>query len=63
MAASATILITGISKEEVQKKEKALQYQANNLTLLEIQRLEEMARSTKARAMLNENWSMLKSFI
>jgi hypothetical protein len=61
--AATTIIITGTSKEEVQKKEKALQYQANNLSLLEIQRLEEMARSPKARQMLNENWPMLKSFI
>jgi len=60
---AATIIITGNSKEEISKKRKALQYMANNLSLQEIQRLEEMARSAKARAMLNENWSMLKSFI
>ncbi len=61
--AATTIIITGTSKEEVSKKTKALQYQANNLNLLEIERLEEMARSPKARAMLNTNWGMLKSFI
>jgi len=61
--AATTIIITGTTNEEVSKKTKALQYMSNNLSLLEIQRLEEMARSPKARQMLNENWPMLKSFI
>ena len=58
-----TILVTAHSKAEEQKKSKALQYMSNNLSLLEIQRLEEMARSGKARAMLNENWKLLKTMI
>lgn len=59
---ATTVLITGTTNEEVQKKSKSLQAIAN-LSLLEIQRLEEMAKSKKARVMLNENWTMLKSFI
>lgn len=60
---AATILATGNNPEEINKKVKALQYMANNLSIQEIQRLEEMARSAKARAMLNENWGMLKTMI
>lgn len=60
---AATILITATLKEDETKKVKAFQYMNNNLSVLEILRLEEMARSKKARLMLNENWAMLKSFI
>lgn len=60
---AATVIITAKSKAEEQKKSKALQFMANNLTVQEIERLEEMARSNKAREMLNSNWAFLKSFI
>lgn len=60
---AATVIITAKSKTEEQKKSKALQYMANNLTIQEIERLEEMARSSKAREMLNTNWAFLQSFI
>lgn len=61
--AAATVVITGTSNEEVTKKTKALQFMANNLSTLEIERLEQMARSEKAREMLTNNWPMLQSFI
>lgn len=61
--AATTILITGSDEAEVKAKQKALQYMNNNLTQLEVQRLEVMARSEKARALLNDNWPMLQSFI
>lgn len=60
---AATILITAPNKQEENKKTKALQFMANNLSMQELERLEEMARSAKARDMLNNNWSLLKSFI
>lgn len=60
---AATVLVTATNKQEELKKTKALQFMANNLSLVEIQRLEEMARSKKAREMLSSNWAMLKSFI
>lgn len=60
---AATILITATHKEEEAKVSKALQFMANNLTVQEILRLEEMARSPKARDLLNNNWGMLQSFI
>jgi hypothetical protein len=60
---AATVLVTGSTPEEEMKKTKALSFMANNLSLQEITRLEEMARSAKARAMLNENWAMLQTFI
>ena len=60
---AATVIITAKSRTEEQKISKALQFMANNLTPLEIERLEEMARSAKAREMLNNNWGLLKSFI
>ena len=60
---AATILVTASNKAEEQKKTKALQFMANNLTVQEIERLEQMARSAKARAMLNENWGLLQSMI
>ena len=60
---AATILVTASNKAEEQKKAKAFQYMDNNLTVQEIERLEQMARSAKARAMLNENWSLLQSMI
>lgn len=58
-----TLLITATHKEDEDKKVKAFQYMNNNLSVQEISRLEEMARSKKARVMLNENWAMLQSFI
>lgn len=60
---AATLIITAATKTEEAKKTKALQYMANNLSLLEIERLEEMARSKNAREMLTGNWELLKSFI
>ncbi len=60
---AATILITAKSKVEQEKFSKALQFMANNLSVQQIERLEEMARSSKARKMLDHNWPMLKSFI
>ena len=60
---AATILITAATKQEESKKQKALQYMSNNLSITEIERLEEMARSQKAREMLTNNWALLKSFI
>jgi len=58
-----TLLITATHKADEEKKEKAFQFMNNNLSIQEILRLEEMARSKKARVMLNENWAMLQSFI
>ena len=60
---AATVIVTKSNKAEEAKISKALQFMANNLTVQEISRLEEMARSEKARAMLNENWSLLKTMI
>ncbi len=60
---AATILITANSKEEETKKTKALQFMANNLSLKEIERLEQMARSAKALDMLNNKWAFLKMYI
>ena len=60
---AATAIVTASNSGEVIKKQKALQFIANNSSLQEIQRLEELARSPKARAMLNENWAMLHSMI
>ncbi len=60
---AATILITGNSPEEETKKTKALQYMANNLSMDQIEKLEKMARSPKARKMLDTNWTFLKMYI
>ena len=60
---AATVIVTGSNKTEENKKSKALQFMANNLSLQEIERLEKMARSAKARDMLNNNWVLLQSFI
>ncbi len=60
---AATVIVTGSNKTEENKKSKALQFMANNLSLQEIERLEKMARSAKARDMLNNNWALLQSFI
>lgn len=60
---AATIVITANSKEEEIKKQKALQFMANNLTMQELERLEKMARSAKARDMLNNKWGFLKMYI
>ncbi len=59
----ANVLVSAINKNEEIKKVKALQFMANNLSVQEIERLEEMARSSKARDLLNNNWAMLQSFI
>jgi len=59
----ATIIITGKTPEEENKKTKALQFMANNLSEKEICRLEQMARSAKARDMLNNKWAFLKMYI
>ena len=60
---AATVKVTGSNPVELSEKQKALQFMNDQLTVQEISRLEEMARSAKARAMLNENWSMLKTMI
>ncbi|MFV8280558.1 hypothetical protein ACNKXS_03385 [Christiangramia marina] len=59
---AATILITGNNPEEETKKTKALQYMANNLSMDQIEKLEKMARSPKARKMLDTNWTFLKMY-
>lgn len=59
----ANVLVTASNKTEEIKKVKALQFMASNLSIQEIERLEFMARSAKARDMLNNNWAMLQSFI
>ena len=60
---AATVIVTGNTPEEEIKKTKALSFMANNLTEKEILRLEEMARSAKAREMLNKKWAFLKMYI
>ncbi len=60
---AATLIISANTAEEVKKKTKAFQFMSNNLSIQQIERLEEMARSAKARDMLDNNWSLLKSFI
>ncbi len=60
---ASTVIVTGSNKIEENKKSKALQFMANNLSLQEIERLEKMARSAKARDLLNNNWALLQSFI
>lgn len=60
---AATVKVTGSNPVELSKKQKALQFMNDNLSVQEISRLEEMSKSDKARAMLNENWSMLKTMI
>lgn len=60
---AGAILITGKDQAEKSAKQKALQFMASSLSLQELQRLEIMARSKKARELLNENWPMLQSFI
>lgn len=60
---ATTVIVTANTPAEEQKKTKALQFMANNLTTMEVERLEIMARSTKARAMLNENWGFLQTMI
>ena len=59
---AATILVTASNKAEEQKKAKSLQFLAT-LSVQELDRLEQMAKSTKARGMLNENWSLLQTMI
>lgn len=60
---AATVKVTGSNPVELSKKQKALQFMNDQLSVQEISRLEEMARSEKARAMLNDNWGMLKTMI
>lgn len=60
---ATTVIVTANTPADEKKKTKALQFMANNLTALEIERLETMARSSKARAMLNENWGLLQTMI
>lgn len=60
---AATVLVTADNTADEKKKQRALQYMANNLTTLEIERLEMMAKSQQARAMLNENWGLLQTMI
>ncbi|MGB7841152.1 MAG: hypothetical protein WBL21_00065 [Salinimicrobium sp.] len=60
---AANVTVTGDSPEEELKKKKALSYIGNNCSMLEIERLEKMARSSKAREMLNKNWAFLKMYI
>lgn len=60
---AATIIVTAKNAVEENKKAKALQYMNNNLSVQQIERLEEMARSEKARDLLDNNWALLKSFI
>ncbi|MDT0643692.1 hypothetical protein RM553_12690 [Zunongwangia sp. F363] len=59
----ATLIVTGNSPEEEIKKTKELSFIANNCSALEIERLGKMARSQKAREMLNKKWAFLKTFI
>ena len=59
---AATILVTASNKAEEQKKVKALQ-SMTTLSAQELERLEQMVKSTKARAMLNENWGLLQTMI
>lgn len=60
---AATVLVTANNTADEKKKQRALQYLANNLSTLEIERLEQMAKSQQARAMLNENWGLLQTMI
>ena len=58
-----TILVTANKQEDVKKKAKSLQNISNNLSVEQIQKLEQMALSSKAREMLSTQWDFLKSFI
>lgn len=60
---AANVTVTGNTPDEELKKKKALSYIANNCSMLEIERLEKMARSSKAREMLNKKWAFLKMYI
>jgi len=60
---AANVIVTGNTPEEEMKKTKALNFIANNCSTLEIERLEKMARSSKAREMLNKKWAFLKMYI
>lgn len=60
---AATVKVTGSNPLELSKKQQALQSMNDTLSVLEISRLHEMSKSAKARAMLNENWAMLKTMI
>lgn len=57
------IIVTAPNKEGEEAISKALEYMVNNLSVLEITRLEIMARSKKAKDLLNNNWGFLKGFI
>ena len=58
-----TLIITADTKDEEIKKVKAFQYMNNHLSLKQIERLEQMAESPKARKMLDTNWAFLKMYI
>tara|TARA_B100000929_G_scaffold276002_1_gene250342 strand:+ start:34 stop:225 length:192 start_codon:yes stop_codon:yes gene_type:complete len=63
MPATATIVVLGKTQEETTKKQESLNYLAQNATVLELERLAELAKSPKARKMLNQNWFMLKAYV
>lgn len=60
---AATIVVSANTKEEEVKKTKALQFMANNLSIDQIEKLEKMARSPKAKKLLDTNWLFLKMYI
>jgi len=60
---AATLIVTANTPEEEAKKVKAFQFMNNNLSLQQIERLEQMAKSPKARKMLDTNWGFLKMYI
>lgn len=60
---ATTLVVTASTPEEETKKVKAFQYMNNNLSLQQIERLEQMAKSPKARKMLDTNWGFLKMYI
>lgn len=60
---AATVIVIAANTAEENKKAKSLQYLADNTTPLELERLEQMAKSENARGMLNDNWPMLKSML
>lgn len=61
--AAATIVVMGDTPEETAQKQQSLNYLAQNATAQELERLTTLAKSPKARKMLNENWWMLKAYV
>ena len=47
MPATATIVVLGKTQEETTKKQESLNYLAQNATVLELERLAELAKSPK----------------